>query len=347
MGIVVLITALLALATLKINFKNNEIQPDYLSFDHSNAVKGIFVVFIVLVHFQQYVPTANALIDYPFIFIREWVGQLIVTPFMFVSGYGVLKSFDRKQHAYLRSFPQRRILKTQLHFAIGIGLFLIANLLFGEKYSVIEYLTALVGWNPVGNSNWYIFAILVLYAITWISGLITERIRPNNKIALATIITVGVLLYILIISQFKGRVFYNTVICYPVGMWFALLESQIVEKCKKWGGWTLAVVALLTMFVVAMFFCPIYSVKAAIFPLMIFVITMRFTINSKCLIWLGKHTFSIYMLQRLPMMIYKKIGLASYNEHLYLFVVLMTTIAIAWAFDLAMQKVDARFQITN
>ncbi len=346
MGIAVIITMLLAICSLKINFNNNQIHEDYMSIDHTNAIKGIFVVFIILAHFQQYVPETWAVIDYPYIFVREYIGQLIVTPFMFVSGYGILRAYERKGNGYIQQIPKHRFFKTLIHFDIGVCIFLVANMILQQHHSPVEYVTALIGWNPVGNSNWYIFAILWLYIITWLGGLITQVIwKKPNKMLFAIAITIGVLIYIAGISIFKEKVFYNTVICYPFGMWFALCEDKVKKSSRLLHLWLLELMVLGGVFIVVYLVSPIYSIRSALFPLIIFIITMRFCVNSKTLVWLGEHTFSIYMLQRLPMMIFAYFRLQDISVNLYLGLVLASTLLIAWCFDLVMNKLDSTLRL--
>lgn len=346
MGIAVVLTIILALISSKVDFGKNSINEDYMSIEHTNAIKGIFVVFVILAHFQQYVQVTLDVLDYPFVFVREYLGQLIVTPFMFVSGYGILRAYEDKGYDYIRRFPKHRVLKTVLHFDIGVLLFLIANLILQHYYSPTEYITALTGWNSVGNSNWYIFAIICLYIITWASGQLTQVIKKDhNKVWLAIITTIGVFIYIAIISRFKEKVFYNTVICYPIGMWFGICEESIKKVGRKLSAWVIGIIVLCIVLIVAYLKSPIYSVKSIVFPLLIFTFTMRFCVSSRILSWLGKYTFSIYLLQRLPMLLFAKAELQSISVNLFLGVVLISTVLIAWGFEHVMHKLDSLLKL--
>ncbi len=71
-----------------------------------------------------------------------------------------------------------------------------------------------------------------------------------------------------------------------------------------------------------------------------FIVTKRL-FYSKALIWLGKYTFPIYMLQRLSMMLLASICLPDINKNLYLAVVLLCTVLIAWGFDKSTKKLGA------
>ena len=55
-----------------------------------------------------------------------------------------------------------------------------------------QFLLSLVCWESIGNSNWFIFAILVLYLITTASFLLVRKNRWGAA-AVATLLTVAVM----------------------------------------------------------------------------------------------------------------------------------------------------------
>ena len=73
-------------------------------------------------------------------------------------------SFKQKTN-YTQGFFKRRILKTLLHFDLIVAVFIIVQLLLQKVFPFCNYLLCWVGWESVGNSNWFIFDILILYII--------------------------------------------------------------------------------------------------------------------------------------------------------------------------------------
>ena len=60
---------------------------------------------------------------------------------------------------------------------------------------------------------------------------------------------------------------------------------------------------------------------------------MRVSLNNAVLRWCGKNLFGLYILQRIPMMIFKQVGLASYDVYLYFIACLVVTVVMAWLFE--------------
>lgn len=67
-----------------------QFHKDYLSKENTTAINGIFVVLVLLCHFTQYVRFGSGLVDQSFLFFKSHLGQLVVTTFLFFSGYGII-----------------------------------------------------------------------------------------------------------------------------------------------------------------------------------------------------------------------------------------------------------------
>lgn len=89
-----------------------------------------------------------------------------------------MQSFLTRGEKYLRTYPYRRLLKTLINFDIAVILYLLLAVIVGEKYTVPTILGSFIGITSVGNSNWYIFAILVLYSLSYLAAKIT---KSSNK----------------------------------------------------------------------------------------------------------------------------------------------------------------------
>lgn len=96
------------------------------------------------------------------------------------------------------------------------------NLALGIKTKTKTVLLAFTTWESIGNSNWYITAVLCLYLILIVSFLIFRKHRLPGLITM-TVLTVG--LAFLLIKVGKPAWYYNTLILFPLGMWYAYLKS--------------------------------------------------------------------------------------------------------------------------
>lgn len=153
--------------------------------------------------------------------------QLIVTTFLFYSGYGILASLKTKKD-YLQKFP-KRIFKVWLQFAIAVCLFL--NLFIGKVYSTQTILLSFTAWDSVGNSNWYILAILVLYALFYIGGLMTKQAR----LTITSFVTAGCCVYVVVLILCgKGRWY---IIQFFVIHWVCFSKNMNRKSERCWKRW--------------------------------------------------------------------------------------------------------------
>lgn len=299
-------------------------------------VNGVFVMLVFLRHFKEYIVCGYY--DRIFWIVDGLLDQLIVTTFLFYSGYGIFLSQKTKKD-YLKKFP-RRIFKVWLKFAVAVCLFLFLNLFTGQMYSTSRILLSFTAWESVGNSNWYILAILVLYIFSYIGGLMTSQ----NGLTTTIFVTVGCCVYIVVLILCgKGSWYYNTIFCYPLGMLFGKYEQKIRTLLEKTGTYLMIVVCCSFAFVVSylcawkyhgMIWLAMVELRAIFFVLLVILTTSRIRIGNPVLNWLGKHTFEIYILQRLPMIALSGIDM---NQYIYYFMCVVITVLAAFLYHKLME----------
>ncbi|MCD7948799.1 MAG: hypothetical protein LUG12_00870 [Erysipelotrichaceae bacterium] len=143
------------------------LDKEYLSIENTQAIKGIFVILIFLSHIRTYTTFDNTL-DLAVIRFLDLISQLVVTMFLFYSGYGIYESIKTKAH-YIQNFLKDRIGYVFMNLVLGLSLYLILNVFIQRSYSLDHILLSLVGIKSIGNSSWFMFAILVLYMSTYFS----------------------------------------------------------------------------------------------------------------------------------------------------------------------------------
>lgn len=307
---------------------------DYLSIEKTNSIKGIFTLVVFFCHFNSYIEYSvlDNYATFPFRFIR----QALVTMFLLYSGYGIMESIKKKGIPYVKAIPLRRIGAVLFRFDIAILLFLIMDLCIGRAVTASQFVWSLIGWKSIGNSSWYIFTILLLYLITYVSFII---FRDRNGYKISCFVLLGIIVIYCIafhIFQFqneKSYLFYGTILCYPLGMMYSIFKEHIEKFLIKSNlnyFTVLAFVAVVT--VVTRFFCNtdiiIEMIYMLFFSLFILLITMKISFNNKILQWLGTHLFEIYILQRIPMAVFAKLG---FNKNVYLYFPLCFVVTILFA----------------
>ncbi len=286
---------------------------DYMSFGQTEAVKGIFAVFILLSHLRQYIAGVFAADYYVVVFLTH-LGQLMVAMFFFYSGFGIMQSHAKKPN-YAKGFFKNRIVKTLLHFDLAVLLYLVLSLVLGEKYAPGDYLFSWIGWTSLGNSNWFVFVMLCLYCAAWLSLEIYEKWKPKNNFPTVPVLCTGVsiLLWILLRISGKDSFWYNTLLCFPAGMWFSVYKNALDRIVQKNIFLRLSCIAgVFALFAIFYFMGNqvAYSLCACLFCLLIVLVTMNVKVDNPILRWLGKHSFEIYIIQRFPMILFTRLGLS-------------------------------------
>ena len=188
---------------------------DYISLDGTNAIKGIFAVLILYSHMRQYLTLTDTFANNSYNAILKYIGQMMVTMYLFYSGYGLMES-QRKKLNYRKNFPKNRLLKILIHFDIVVILYIILQFILGKQFSILEYLGSLIGWTSLGNSNWFIFVILSLYVAFYFSlcfnHSFTNEKQKENNILFAVIVLCVILWGFLYFAKGHSRWFNNLII---------------------------------------------------------------------------------------------------------------------------------------
>lgn len=295
-------------------------------------INGVFVFLVLISHFTAYLPVPMPY-SHQYLVIREMLGQLVVATFLFYSGYGVMCSIQKKGDAYIKGIPIK-LLELVLNFSIAIALFVIAQAYMGTHFKPQSIFLSCFGWKSVGNSNWYLFDILLLYAISYASFKIA---RGNRKFALGLVFVLSIASIFFLMKYQHGARWVNTLLCYFAGMLYAYGKEKIDGfVMKNWLTYGLTGIVLIGAF--AFFYLerkalPFYMLHAIFFCLLINWISMVVRVNNPVLQWLGDHIFSIYILQRIPMLLGKYWGWHESNVWWYFAFSIITTFIIAAIFD--------------
>lgn len=279
---------------------------EYLSQDVSNSIKGIFAIIILFSHIRGYITLSpNNIFDTSFNTIISYIGQLMVAIFLFYSGYGINESYKKKKN-YFDTFFKRRILKTWSHFVLAVLLFFIASFFTPESYSLKQYMLCWTGWESIGNSNWFVFDILAIYLLVYFSAFILKLIGKENNNSLLCILTTIFAIFLWgILFYFKRSSWWiDTIMCFPLGMWYSYFKFNIEKNISSEKKHNILIICVISLFITWYILCgiDILGVCSCLFCIVLIAILTKVSINNSILRWLGKNSFSIYILQRLPMM---------------------------------------------
>ncbi|SDI71747.1 Acyltransferase family protein [Pseudobutyrivibrio sp. 49] len=317
-----------------------EPSADYISPNQTAAINGIFVMFVFMRHINQYLTAGKY--DKIFEIFNFGIDQLIVTTFLFYSGYGIMYSLHNKNN-YIDTMP-KRILKILIQFDLAIILYLIVSIIVGEHYSVPDILLAFVAWKSLGNSNWYIFAILFMYVSTFIVG----KILNKSNVLTPILVTLFAMIYIIFTRHFgKGFHWYSTIFCYPLGMFFEIYKDKLNDFFKKnILNRVIAFILMAVPFTISFWICKTsgnshvvllaYELSTITFVLSIVALSTLFEFCNPVINYFGKNVFEIYILQRIPMILLEN---RLSNQYIYFFICFGITLLLAIGFKKLMKYI--------
>lgn len=306
---------------------------EFLSKPRTESIKGIFILLIVISHANGYIKDAGydyaQLGDQWFLLIIDKLKQLVVVMFLFYSGYGVGLSIHNKGKSYVKSIPRRRILTTILNMDVAVLVFIALNLVLGIDMTFSQCGWSLIGWDSVGNSNWYIFCIVLCYAFSYVATYFTSKKYLQCAILFIMTAVVIVMLY-----RVKDHWWYDTLMAYPLGYAFSCYRDSVIRWIRQ-HYCTSLLTAVITFTCLSMWHHEYlgfrFNAISMAFAMIVLLLTMKVQVHNPVLEWCGKHLFPIYMYMRLPMIVIQqtKPETLTNNPSLFIIASLVITTIIA------------------
>jgi len=352
----IILLLLVVLCLIGIRFSGTGCFSDYLGRQQTQVIKGIFVALVFLRHYEEYVKLSGG-IHKLFLLVNYYSGQLIVAMFLFYSGYGIYCAMDKKGAAYVASMPKNKIGRLFLRFVLIVLVYIGLGFAMGKHYSPKRMLLALIGWESVGNSSWYIFAILICYLCTYYGYVAVEKRLERSKqhadhevILKQTIYTTMGLLFIYCLCVWNAKAdsprYFNTIFCYSAGMWYAgykdRIEAFLQDRADRYYGLLGLEILLcggLSAFFLKTEFMWFYMILSVVFSFLVVQVTMKVKINSRLFAVLGDYVFEVYILQRIAMIVFRKVPAVHDRWYVFLLVCGVVTAGLAWGY----RKIEDRF----
>ncbi|MDP9801183.1 hypothetical protein J2S49_001259 [Arcanobacterium wilhelmae] len=286
----------------------------FLSRSQTNAVNGVFIMIVFASHVTAHYPT-TPWSDGGMLWLISQLGQLMVACFLLFSGYGMMVSLASKS-GYARTIPRARIGATLAQFIPITACYLVLAMIGPEPVSATYAFFAMFGWFSLANASWYIFAILALWALTWVVFRGAERVgvwspgaSPARTWVLVAAFTLVVALFELWMSTQKPNQHYTfySMLCFPAGMMLALARPAYTRLVVTTPGWLAALtVPLAATYGLSLVDRPhffVFGMESIAFALTIVSVLARFPLRSRPLEWCGENLFWLYTVQNLPMIV--------------------------------------------
>jgi len=323
--------------------ENARFHEDYMDPSATRTIQGVFVVLVFIRHFMQYASYdgyMEKIIRYP----NGYLAQLIVVPFLFYTGYGTMASIRHKGRDYVKRIPYDKFLKLLLRFDCCLLLFLSYSIWAGKNYDTGRILLSFTTWRSIGNSNWYVALILVFYIAVYLSF---RWIRsPRISVLLVTALLLG---YMFLIKDVKNGYWYNTLLVLPLGMGFCLVKERVDAWLARRAFAYPVAVCVLSMAVVGLqpfskAYVWAYLLWGCAFALLMVLATMKLRLRNAFFDFLGSHVFSLYILQRIPMLVMKQLNIGTGKAFNYFVATFAATIIMALTFDTCWNWLEVRWQ---
>ena len=319
----------------------------FLDKQSSTVLKGFFILMIVISHILNEFPYSG-LFSWQIGFARGLLGQLVVSMFFFISGYGIIVSIERKGTIYQKTILTNRFIRIFMYGCVSVIPFIIYSLCMQIKHPIEDYFLVFIGIKSFGNASWFLFAILVCY----LSCSIFFAFNFKNRYIAPSLVSASILLYVIIMYLFKAPYYkWDTIICFIFGMFISLARKKLnsfFNKSKFLPYFAMAFSFVLVVVIRYFNYCK-YNY---FFPLLLemwftnfffcffFVaLTKVFSFKSSILTFLGNASFSIFIMHYLPIRCFLNFGLIQ-NENLNYILVFSLRLAVGIPFHYLYKLID-------
>ena len=296
----------------------------------------VFLSYLIqLSHSIQYFNT-QGLCDDLYMSFRWHISQAVVVTFFFYSGYGMFHKYKNNGLDYVKRIPSQKIIKLYANMLIPVLLYISIDIFIcGNKYTFLDVFELFIGYKCIRSySNWYLFNIVVLYILFTFSFLAINRIKKKfykDIIACVILFLLSITLVYIEIKIKQPSWFYNTLVFYSVGVWYGLLHT-FVERVvmKSYLIWISILCVSFLIYYVSYIKrsngIEWYTLWEMSFLIIILLVNMKVLVYSRVLEYMGKNILYIYLLQRIPMILFQHFGIAMNNR--YFFVILSFVVTL-------------------
>lgn len=207
----------------------------------TKEIQGFLAVFIIF--HQTVILLCNFDIDVGKMIFFYPYGILAVAFFFFCSGFGLIRRW-MTDNDYIKGFMKRRIFTVLVPFFICNYIYLtdalLSNIMKGDHFGFGELICSFFGIFLLNSQMWFAVEIMILYVAFRI--VFARVTKPFTGILIMTLIVL-VMMTIGFFSGhsdspimsywFKGEWWYNTILMFPAGMFYAYYEERINKIIRK------------------------------------------------------------------------------------------------------------------
>lgn len=264
------------------------------------ALRGMMAIAIILHHLSERT-TSGHIFNY-----LVHIGYLIVSVFLFLSGYGLMTQLKRKKRVYLKGFWAKRVLPLVVIYLLTTALYVVVKAINGCDISVGAVLLSFVNGFPVAMNSWYIIVQILLYTIFELTFIACGN---RYKIGLAIVMAVQSIMVFIFRAAGYSSIWYLSNFSFTIGLIWAYYDDCITKVvANKWlacafgallsftffSGLPLVIVKLGGNRVVIGLLCRFASTVS--FAIFVALLACKIRFVGKLWLYLGERSLEIYLL---------------------------------------------------
>lgn len=243
-----------------------------------------------------------------------YLGSIAVGIFFFLSAYGIVVQFQKRGMSYLKKLLFVNLPKIYFWFVLtNLIYFLCFHLNLINSSNATMYVLKIFGliWAERLNAySWFMFTIMVLYLAFIVIYFVCSFFK-NKHIAPIAVAFAPIIFAIIIVTAAPSFLVYSScVCCFSFGILYANYKSAFDQFFQK----HFKALALLCFVVIVfcMFFKNLSWIISFFVCILYVLLSTKILISNKILMFLGKISLQIYLLQYLFFVAYNKIVQNSY-----------------------------------
>ena len=166
--------------------------------------------------------------------------------------------------------------------------------------------------------------------------------KKNNLLLAGVVISLLSVIFWLVLRNVKDSWWYDTIAVFPLGMWVSIFKDYVDNFLSKKHFSFFLIAITMIVFLADRYLVGIdhHGLCACLFSIFFVALTSKVKFDNIVLQWLGRNAFYIYILQRIPMIIFANFNL---NNNVALFVILVSavTLVLAEIFSILTKRMDA------
>ncbi len=296
-----------------------------MSFDKDKltAVKALMALLIVADHL-------NFFLDLGWLKPARELGAPIVSMFFFISGFGLVRSWQSKGPAYLNSFLRKKFLRIVLPALFALAAYYLLLWNPGRDYPG-EWKNLLLYGTPVLPFSWFAEAIVFFYLVYYCSFRFLK-----GKWRAAGLMTGTIAWMAATILAGYDWCWWICSLSFPSGAFFAYKEKEIYAFCEEKPYRYYALLGLMSILFVALYLPRnpyLWTLCYVLIPTIVALLVARLPLgrlHGPVITFISGISYEIYLCQGIPMELFRD-SIPISSPLLFIAAVYALTILLAFA----------------